>query len=131
MLKRKGGYTTLMPQRDLMLLINYLKVIKGYGDLARFISIGKKVEEAALPFSISPDRAKRIISRMLKERALTSDVTVIECTELLEELNSLAVQKNERLEQRVNSLNKILMEVGVTKTHEEVKALVQKHFIYG
>lgn len=130
-MNHRREYITQKPQRDMMLFIKYLNVIKGYGDHAMYIPVSKKIEEAAMPFCISKDRASRIIWRMLKERGKTCKITILECNELLDELESISEHSVEKFEKRVTGLNNILIQVGISKTHEEVKGLVQTFLMKG
>lgn len=113
-------------QRDEMLFLNYLRVIKSFGNDARYIPALVKYERAAEPFNISPDRASRIIKKKLREKGRSSNVNIEECNELLDTLTDL---HRPSLERMVNGLNKILIRVGIDKTSEEVKQLVQEYLI--
>ncbi len=109
-----------------MLFVNYLQVITSYGDLAKDIQLSRLVREAAIPFTISESRAYRIINSMLKEYGKNCYLLPDECTEILKGLQTFS---RPGIESTVFSLDKLLISVGVKRTHEEVKQLVQEYLI--
>ena len=122
-------YSTLTQDRYLLLFIKYLNVVKGYGDNARFIAKSKMVAEAAEMVSLSPERAARVINKMLRERNKPHKITVIECNELLHEIECTHKFIHDDIDRKVDAVNKILTRVGIVRTQEEVKHLVQEHLI--
>lgn len=116
-----------LTQRDEMLFRHYLEVLRSYGDMVRYVTSKEKFERAAMPFSISGNRAGRIIFRKLKEKGYNNYLSETECGELLLELQDLARSAKE--DTLVYGLNRILIQVGVSKSHEEVKQLTRDFLI--
>lgn len=120
--------TTQTPKRNQVLFTKYLHIIKRdyetFGSKANNFSVRERYAEVADLFHISIDQAGRIICRMLKERNAPDRLTPGECNEMLKDLEDLHTNS---IEKKVNDLNKILLLVGVQKTHEEVRILVQEY----
>lgn len=113
-------------QRNEMLFRNYLRVLKDLGSNARYIPLSVKYERAAMPFSISTDRASRIITRMIRDKSQRY-LTDSECEELLNDLESLNVIAYEQI--CIDGVDRILNSIGVSLTHEELKRKTQEYLI--
>lgn len=136
-MKKSGSRYTLTDEKSLTLFVSYLNVIKQHGEYSTKITVRDKVEEAARPLYIGIDRARKIIGRMLKERGKTNKISITECNEVLEELRKLeqfktsdsSLDKLQRMDKKIIALNNILIRVGIDRTHDEVKALVQEYLV--
>jgi hypothetical protein len=124
-------YSTLTEERYLLLFVKYLNVMKSYGEGVKNIPKSILVTEAAEMVKLSPERSARIINKMLKERKHPHNITIMECNELLQEIEATSKFINDKFEKKVNALNSILIRVGIDRTHDEVKGLVQEFLIYG
>lgn len=128
---RKRNHDTLSDEKNMTLFINYLKVIKRHGEYATKITVESKIEEAARPFFISTSRAKHIIGSMLRQRGYSNSITIMECNDILTELDQITASRNREsdFDDKVSFLLYVLPSVGVKHSHEEVKKMVQEYLV--
>lgn len=127
--RKSGSYTQ---ERDVLLFRKYLSILKRnrevYKEVARSISVTDVYAEVGDLFKISSGRVGHIICRMLKTPFNENNITLQEYDEYVKELEHFTPSK---LERSVEGLNHILMQVGISKSHEEVKRLAQEFLIKG
>ena len=125
-MRKRAEYVTGTDQRNQLLFEHYLHIVEKYKDYPRKVPIGIMVAEAAETFCISAYTANKAIRCILNESGRHKYLLPCECDELLNQLKSIRYCK---IEQNMEGLNKILVLVGISKTHDEVKKLVQDYLI--